>query len=258
MELRFINPGFDYMCDRIMFFQGDETSSFWSSPLYYFYPQLNKEYAYSLETKDRKSYIEQVLRNVYLEQESAIDEKIALYSKQWEACKPQITEALSDAFGIDCSSLFNDMTCNISMNPIEPRYLETHSFDVFYLNSEKGAIGEAIHEIIHFVWFYVWQRIFHDDPADYETPHLKWLLSEMAVEPIMRDERLGSINPYYTHKGCVYSYFYTMEIEGKPILDTLYAMFSSMQISEFMRESYDYCIKHEAAIRKHIQSSETA
>jgi hypothetical protein len=40
-----------------------------------------------------------------------------------------------------------------------------HSFDIFYLNSEEGAIGEAIHEMIHFVWFYVWNKTFGDSYA---------------------------------------------------------------------------------------------
>ena len=72
--------------------------------------------------------------------------KVARYSKHWEEYRDQITGALSEAFDLDCSSLFNDMQCNISMNPIEPRFLEERTFDVFYQNSERRAIGTAIHE----------------------------------------------------------------------------------------------------------------
>ena len=45
----------------------------------------------------------------------------------------------------------------MSFNPISPRYLDEQAFDVFWLNSERGALGMALHEIIHFVWFRVWQ-----------------------------------------------------------------------------------------------------
>ena len=40
----------------------------------------------------------------------------------------------------------------------------------------------------------------------------------MAVEPVMRDERLSSINPYFPREegGCVYPYFYDMVLDGKP------------------------------------------
>jgi len=98
------------------------------------------------------------------------------------------------------------------MSPIAPRYLQERYFDVFYLNSEKGAIGSSIHEIIHFVWFYVWNQVFGDSYEEYERPSLKWILSEMAVESIMKDPRLSSINPYFPREegGCIYPYFFDL------------------------------------------------
>ena len=69
----------------------------------------------------------------------------------------------------------------------------------------------------------------------------------------MRDDRLGPINPYYTHQSCVYPYFYTMQIEGKPILDVLYEMLSSMPMPKFMEKSYQLCVEHETEIRRHIE-----
>lgn len=258
MELQVINPGFEYMIDKIMGFQTDETTVFWSEPLYHFYPQLNQEYASSLSADDRKSYFEKTLRSVYAKQECIINDKISLYSKHWEACKPQITAALSDAFEIDCGGIFNDMKCNISINPIEPRYLEEHVFDVFYLNSERGAIGQAIHEIIHFIWFHVWHKIFGDSYEEYETPSLKWILSEMVVESVMRDPRLSTINPYFERNqgGCIYPYFFDMKADNKYILDTLDEMYRNQGIADFMKNAYRYCKNHEHEIRNHIQKSE--
>ena len=255
MEIVFVNPGVDYMIRRIMDFQTEEESAFWSEPLYHFYPQLDKAYATSLPFAERKKYIERTMRAVYAELEGTINEKVVLYAHHWKACKPQITAALSDAFGIDCDSLFNDIRCNLSMNPVEPRFLKERCYDTFYLNSERGAIGGGIHEVIHFVWFYVWNRLFEDSYDEYERPSLKWILSEMVVDSVMRDERLNSVNPYFprTH---VYSYFFNMMVDGKPILDTLEAMYKSQCIEDFMRNSYAYCKEHEATIRDHIQKSE--
>lgn len=154
--------------------------------------------------------------------------------------------------------LFNDLRCNVSMNPIEPRFLKERCFDIFYLNSERGAIGESIHEIVHFVWFYVWNRLYEDRYDEYERPSLKWILSEMVVESVMKDERLSSINPYFPREqgGCIYPYFFDMEVDGKLILDTLDAMYKSQRIENFMRNSYTYCQGHEAEIRDHIRESE--
>ncbi len=258
MELKVINPGFEYMLDRIMEFQTEEDAAFWSEPLYHFYPQLDRNYAHSLSLPDRKAYFEKILRSVYEKLEDTINGKVRLYSGHWENCKPQITAALSDAFGVDCAGLFHDMVCNISMNPIEPRDLSKHSFDIFYLNSERGAIGGAIHEIIHFVWFSVWHEIFGDSYEEYERPSLKWVLSEMVVESVMKDARLSSINPYFDREkgGCIYPYFFDMKVNGTYILDTLDEMYHSQSIADFMKNSYVYCQEHETEIRNHIRKSE--
>lgn len=258
MDVKFNNPGVDYMIDRIMAFQTEKESGFWSEPLYHFYPQLDKEYAANLSFSARKEYIERTLRSVYTELESTINEKVALYSRHWLTCRAQITAALSDAFGLDCAAEFNDLRCNVSMNPIEPRFLRERSFDIFYLNSERGAIGGAIHEIVHFVWFHVWNRVFGDDYESYERPSLKWILSEMVVESVMKDPRLSSINPYFPREngGCIYPYFFDMKVNGMLILDTLDEMYRTRGIEDFMRDSYAYCRKHEKEIREHIRRSE--
>ncbi len=258
MELIFRNPGVEYMLKQIMEFQTEDETQFWTEPLYHFYPQLNKEYAAELPFLERKQYIEQTLRKVYDAVQGTINQKVVLYQQYWNGCKGQIVAALSDAFAVDCSTLFNDMKCNVSMNPIMPRFLQQHSFDIFYLSSEKGAIGDAIHEIIHFVWFYVWNQCFQDNQAEYERPSLKWILSEMVVESVMKDERLCSINPYFPREqgGCVYPYFFDMKIDGEPVLDTLDKMYHRQPIGDFMKNSYAYCQQHEAAIRAHIQAWE--
>lgn len=259
MDLTFNNPEFEYMIDRIMAFQTEESTAFWSQPLFYFYPQLDKEYTNSLCFPDRKDYIRSILSEVYEKQKGLIDEKVVLYSRHWQKCRSQITEALSAAFDCDCSTLFNDMKCNISLNPIEPRFLKDYSFDIFYLNSEKGAIGRAIHEIIHFVWFFVWNRVFCDNFDEYESPSLKWILSEMVVESVMKDERLSSINPYFPREngGCIYPYFFDMKVNGDLIIDTLDEMYHSLNIVDFMKSSYTYCLKYETEIRAHIRLSES-
>lgn len=258
MEVTFVDPGVEYMIQNILCFQDEGESDFWAEPLYHFYPQLDQAYARSLPAAKRQDYIARTMRTVYPEIKSTIREKAVLYSRHWEVCKPQITAALSEAFGLDCAGLFNDLRCNLSMNPIEPRFLKEHCYDTFYLNSEKGAIGGGIHEIIHFVWFYVWNRVFGDHYDEYERPSLKWILSEMVVESVMRDERLSSINPYFPREngGCVYPYFFDMLADGEPILDTLDAMYRNQNIEDFMRNSYAYCLEHEAEIRAHIRKAE--
>ena len=53
MDIEFVNPGVDYMIQRIMDVQTEAESAFWSEPLYRFYPQLDKAYAISLPFSER-------------------------------------------------------------------------------------------------------------------------------------------------------------------------------------------------------------
>lgn len=258
MEIAFVNPGIDAMIEEILGFQSDGETGFWSDPLYSFYPQLDKAHALRLPLDERKTYIDQTMRAVYAELKATLNEKTTLYARHWAACKGQITAALSDAFEVDCAGMLNDLQCHVSLNPIEPRFLKEHRYSTFYLNSEKGAIGEAIHELIHFVWFHVWNQHFRDSYEEYERPSLKWILSEMVVESIMKDERLSSINPYFPREngGCIYPYFFDMMVEGELILDTLDGLYRKQKIAAFMKSSYAYCLAHETAIREHIRRAE--
>lgn len=256
MKVIYKYPGVKYSIDSILEFQSEEQSDFWSEPLFYFFSQIDRELFKSFDFNQRMNYLSEFFNKFAIENESIINEKINKYNERWNKYQLQIIDALEEAFEIKLDDKFNDMKGYISFNPISPRYLNNNSFDIFYLNSQKGAIGISLHEIIHFVWFYVWNNHFHDSYEEYETPSLKWILSEMVVEPIMRDERLRSINPYFDGGGCVYPYFYTLKIEDKPILDILQGMYKSMSIIEFMEESYELCLKYEGEIRKHIAKSE--
>ena len=211
-----------------------------------------------LNMEQKEEYITEVIRNVYVENEVLLNQKVADYNAHWNKYKEQIEEALSDAFEMDVRGLFNDLEGKITLNPICPRFLKEHYFDVFYLNSERGAIGMSIHEMIHYLWFYVWNQHFEDSYEEYERPSLKWILSEMVVESIMRDERLSSINPYFPREngGCVYGYFQDMMVEDKYILDTLDEMYRENHIVDFMEKSYKYCLKYEDEIRVHIEKAE--
>ena len=126
MNVTFVNPGVDYMISRILEFQAEGSTAFWSDPLFHFFPELDKAHADSLPFLKRREYIEHTLREIYPEIEETIHNKVFLYSQYWDVCRLQISDALSDAFGVDCSGLFNDLQCNVTMNPIEPHFLKEH------------------------------------------------------------------------------------------------------------------------------------
>lgn len=261
MRIVYQNPGFAHSIDSIMLFQTDKQTPYWSDALFYFYPQIEKQKLVQLDFEEKKKYISERLHNVYHQEiKREIDKKANEYNLHFLKHKDQIEDALSEAFDIDTRTIFNDITGNITMNPVGPRFLKKHRFDIFYKNSERGAIGVSIHEVIHYIWFYVWNKHFQDSYDEYETPSLKWILSEMVVESIMSDTRLSTINPYYPREngGCVYSYFQNMIINGKPILETLDQFYRKNRIHGFMEQSYKYCLTFEKEIRHHMDEAEKA
>lgn len=65
MDIKFVNPGFQYMLDSIMEFQKDDASEFWNASLFYFLKELDKEYAYSLPVEEstlRRNYLRYIRR----------------------------------------------------------------------------------------------------------------------------------------------------------------------------------------------------
>lgn len=260
MKVTYRNPGFEHSIDSILLFQKEATTPYWSDALMYFFPQIDKEKLRTLCPDGKKEYLLKELKSVWNGLLDELNRKVEAYNKHFSQYHRQIEDALSEAFEIDTGKIFNDLTGNICLNPVCPRFLDKRYFDVFYKNSERGAVGMSIHEAIHFIWFHVWHNHFGDSYQEYDTPSLKWILSEMVVESIMSDERLASINPYYPREngGCVYRYFQDMVIGDKPVLTTLDELYRANSMTDFMERAYDYCRENEAAIRQHIEAAEKA
>ena len=260
MQITYKNPGCEHSIESIMLFQTEEQTPFWSDPILYFYPQIDKNELVSRDIAGRKEYLGKVFREIYKDVKAELDGKIVCYNEHFANYKEQIEDALSDAFALDARSLYNDLVGNITLNPVCPRFLKERCFDIFYKNSERGALGLSLHEVIHYFWFHVWNDHFGDHYEEYETPSLKWILSEMVVEAIMSDQRLSTINPYFPKEngGCVYPYFQNMIIEGVSVLDKLSDLYQNNTITDFMEASYAYCVKHEQAIRRHIAEAESS
>lgn len=252
MQITFQDPGLSYSVDSILLFQTEETGAWWRDALYYFYPWLDRERMEHTSGPEQAAYLREALSGVYGRLVPELAEKTEAYQAHWNENSREIEEALGDIFQIPLVERYQDIQAAVTLNPICPRFLAERRFDVFYRNSPPGALGMALHEIVHFLWFDRWQTLFLDDPAEYESPHLKWIFSEMAVRPILGDPRLAARNPYYPD-ACIYEYFYTMTAEGRPILDTMDELFAGGSIDQFMTEGYRYCQEHEVEIRRQIK-----
>lgn len=245
----------EYQIQSIAQFLVPDCSDWWLKGFTEYYPALDWRGLCALHEDEKRQQLHASLDPLIAGKTAELKQKVIAYQQHWDRYQEQITKALEDAFGIDLHHDFQNMQGMLTLNLICPRYLDEQRFDIFCASSERGALGLTLHEIIHFVWFHVWQTLFQDDSATYETPHLTWVFSEMVVACIMQDERLSSINPYMQEGGggCVYDYFYTMQVDGAFILTTLRKMYQQHTIQEFMKLGIAYVAQHEQIIREQMK-----
>lgn len=155
MDLTFRDPGLQYSIDSIIEFQSDDYTEWWKDSLFVFYPLIDRQHFDPLNAQEQESYLKNTLKSIYEENKPQITDKLIQYKQHWLLNKQQVEAALKDAFGTDFSGLYNDLVVNVTLNYVNPRFLTERKFDVFYLNSERGALGVSIHELIHFAWFHV-------------------------------------------------------------------------------------------------------
>lgn len=220
--------------------------------LYQFYPQLDRGRMERGSRLERAAYLRESLSETYEQLVPELKEKVRDYQGHWDKNRRAVEEALGDIFQIPLEGRYQDIRADITLNPICPRFLKERRFDVFYRNSPSGALGIALHEIVHFLWFDRWNALFHDDPAEYETLHLKWIFSKMAVKPVLGKPGLAERNPYYPDS-CVYDYLETMTAGGRPVMETMGEIYAGGGIEHFMIEGYRYCQEHEAEIRRQMK-----
>lgn len=244
--------------DSILAFQQPGESAFWTEGLFRFYPEMDRARLDALPEAQREAALREAIAGLYAAREAAFSAKLAAWQDHWDAHEAQITQAFSDAFGEDMGGRWQHLRGLMSLNPVSPRFLDKACFEVFWLNSERGALGMALHEITHFLWFDAWQRRHGDDPARYERPHLPWLLSEMAVEPILSDPRLAALNPYYPREqgGCIYPYFFDLRLEGKNVMDTLHGLYRDLPMGAFMDTAYALLERNRAELLRQVAEAE--
>ncbi len=237
MKLRVSKADFPYTVEIIQEFL-DAGDAFFTESVYHFYPELRGL---------SKAEVAETLLAVYRNKEAEMDVKALAYQAAWDEHGAEIVSGFEGVFSLDLSKHLNDMQARVCLNPICPRYLDTHTFDIFYLFSGMGSLEMVVHEVAHFVWFMVWNRLFQDSPEEYDTPHLKWVFSEIAIDPIVLDARLRR---FTRGEQPAYSYFYDIMVDGQNFMEMIRALYRENDMAGFMAKGYALCQKHEAAIRE--------
>ena len=257
MLLNWTHKDFKDDIDFILFNQKNGVPVWWHKRIFDAYSDLDYEYCWNknVTEKQRFDYITNQMKIQSIKCADAIEKSIKVFEKAWQPIAKKLNNVYSVAFCDDCSSILNDMKAEVGLDPICPRNIQDHTFHVYHRFEPKSAMSIALHEITHFVWFYFWQKHFKDNPSEYNGQTLKWLLSEIVVETIIRNSEINALTEH--PKYIAYSYFYNMEIDNKLIFDTMKKMYLERKnIFDFMEKSFDWIKKNETELRTKISAAE--
>jgi len=207
--------------------------------------ELDLEKMYEVGKDEGYKIIYPILKKEYESSEVVIAEKLYEIKRYWRKEEEDILEILNSVFDYTIKDE-KDIIAEFSINAVCPRYLEKWSFDVNYRKSIEEIILACIHEIIHFIWFEKWSEVFPDsNKNEYNAPNTPWLLSEIAIDAILKETRLEK---YCVDDKPAYSYFYDIMIEDKNMMEYFRELFVSNNIQDFMIKGYKYVLKNREMI----------
>lgn len=258
MKLIWMQTPIEDDIEFVLFILNSDMGNWWKKRLFERYPEISRDHYDNLRGIDRDKYIADKFREIAPSRSAMIADEIKAQNEYWTQNHKKLNDTFSDAFGRDVSNILNNITGRIGLDPICPRDISKSSFDVFYQYSPEYMNETVVHEMTHFVWFHIWHEHFNDNPAEYDSPHIKWLLSEMVVDVIVRNSALAMFfGDLDKKRDIVYTYFYDMEIAGRPILETLEDMYRSADdITSFMEMAYKYVCENEPELRAKIAVAE--
>lgn len=160
----------------------------------------------------------------------------------WSNIECNVLEILSSIFETKYENT-QEYGLNISINPVCPRFLEDHSFDIWVNMTNDEIISNIIHELLHFYWFDYWDNKFFKLKSDQkEFPSTEWVFSELAIDSLITQTKL---NKFVHNSQPAYDYFYNISFNNENIINKLRNIFQNNSLYEFMLKGYEYINQQE-------------
>lgn len=250
MKLKFEKATFQYTCKSISEFFGEGAMEDFQEYICEVYPSIILDEIKRVNGAEKENYIKNKIRVIYDKEKNIMCEKVSEYQKKWDEHRSEIVNCFSEIFGCDANNVMNEIKVRVGINPICPRYLEEGEFDTYYKLNSKQNITNCIHELTHFVWFDCWKKIFKDYKEEsFEHPNIVWIFSEIAIDPILRDDR---IKKFCSLEKPAYECFYGIQIEDKNMIEEIRKLYKNNCIEAFMKKGIEYCNLHENILKKYI------
>ncbi|MEK6919290.1 MAG: hypothetical protein AABW73_04625 [Nanoarchaeota archaeon] len=221
----------------------------WSKSTIHEYPELEKSLAGVSDDKKGEALVNEYFAREYANNLETLNKKSRSFQRSWDKVNDNFMTALSDVVQTPWYEGSQNFDARVSMNPVSPRFLDYHTFDIYHKRTPQEMRELNAHELLHFLYFDKWKKVFPQTPKqEFENPHLVWKLSEMVPHAVLSDPRIQKVIP---HQPRVYSAWKKAVIGGRPLLDQLGEIYDSRKdFEDFLRRSYDFVKKHEGEISK--------
>ena len=208
----------------------------------YLYPELKN----IKEQNNIKEIIKDRYNNFIKENNNLREE----YSNIWNKYNDNYMTEISKYFNIKWPSSYKEIEVRIGNIPVCPRYIKEKTFDIQKKNTEE-LIDTCMHELCHFIFFEKCKEIYPDwKYEDFDSPSLLWYLSEIIIDPVLNSRPIQKI---YKHKFKSYDIFYNIEINNKPLMETITNIYQNNSIESSIKESYNYLKEHEEEFRRKVE-----
>jgi hypothetical protein len=219
----------------------------WSSVYSKEYPEFGELINKTQNSEEIKRISEDFFIKLYNSKLPELEKTAKDFQKEWDKDGEKLLIALSKIVEKEWPEDYNNMKARISLNPICPRFLDQKAFDLYWKFSLDKMKVFALHELLHFIWFEKWKEIFSGcNQKEFESPYLVWKLSEMVPHTILSDKKIQTI---FKHEPSVYNEWKSKQIEDKPLLDHLQAIYDKKKsFADFMKKSWKFVKKYEKEI----------
>ncbi|MFW6233035.1 MAG: hypothetical protein ACOC3Z_00050 [Nanoarchaeota archaeon] len=206
----------------------------------------------SLPEKEKKTKLINYFNKKLIEEKEFFIQQKQLFQKNWNKINDEMMQIFEKV--LETTWYIKKIKARLTYNPICPRNIHKHTFDIYYKYDTREIIKTTIHESLHYIWFKKWSEVFpNHNKEEFDSPHKIWKLSEFVVVIILNKPEFANLikkhfdiptkfDTYITYKN---GEIKTQEAENllKQELEEIYKNRESME--DFMKKSYEFIIEND-------------
>ena len=206
------------------------------------YPKLNNRTNWkNFSVRERTDNIRKLIEKNYINDRDEYKNILCNYEIIWKKYNNGFMKNLSKILNINWTKELQEITIKVGKIPIYPRELEKHCFYIGKMN-EQDFIETVMHECCHFLYFEKCKELFKNwKVKEFESPHLIWYLSEMAIDPILNNCEIQKI---YRHNFKAYKNLYDIDIQGKSLMEIIRNIYNENTIEDAIIKSYEFVLEN--------------